>query len=163
MTNSDIEKNILVNYDVFLIEQLIIFEEIKNVVDELVQNYENNYKAYYSQKLDKQNKIAYETALEEIEKIKKKLTQISEFLEIFGVLTQRMVVEDLEILDLFKMENKELKVLKNTAQNTESASEPLKENYRTEYETNFLTLFGKIIFVIIIFVIAYIQIKNRRK
>lgn len=163
MTNSDIEKNILVNYDVFLIEQLIIFEEIKIVVDELVQNYENNYKAYYSQKLDKQNKIAYETALEEIEKIKKKLTQMSEFLEIFGVLTQRMVVEDLEILDLFKMENKELKVLKNTAQNTESASEPLKENYRTEYETNFLTLFGKIIFVIIIFVIAYIQIKNRRK
>lgn len=163
MTNSDIEKNILVNYDVFLTEQLIIFEEIKMVVDELVKKYENNYKAYYSQKLDKQNKIAYETALEEIEKIKKKLTQISEFLEIFGVLTQRMVVEDLEILDLFKMENKELKVLKNTAQNTESASEPLKENYRTEYETNFLTLFGKIIFVIIIFVIAYIQIKNRRK
>lgn len=163
MTNSDIEKNILVNYDVFLIEQLIIFEEIKIVVDELVQNYENNYKAYYSQKLDKKNKIAYETALEEIEKIKKKLTQISEFLEIFGVLTQRMVVEDLEILDLFKMENKELKVLKNTAQNTESASEPLRENYKTEYETIFLTLFGKIIFVIIIFVIAYIQIKNRRK
>ena len=57
MTNSDIEKNILVNYDVFLIEQLIIFRN-KSWVDELVQNYENNYKAYYSKNwIKKQNSL----------------------------------------------------------------------------------------------------------
>lgn len=163
MANNDIKKNILLNYDVFLIEQLIIFNELKNGVNEKIENYKNNYIAYYSNNLDEKNKIAYEKALEEIEEIKKGLEELSELLETFGMLTQKMVLEDLEILDLFKMENKELKQLKTKIKNTESATKPLKENYKTEYETNFLMVFGKMIFVIIIFVIAYIQIKNRRK
>jgi hypothetical protein len=163
MVNNDIEKNILLNYDVFLIEQLIIFEEIKNGVDKKIKNYKNNYTAYYSNNLDEKNKIAYEEALEEIAEIKKGLEQLSELLEIFGMLTQRMVLEDLEILDLFKIENKDLKELKNNIENSGNASKPLKENYKTEYETSFLMVFGKIIFAIIIFVIAYIQIKNRKK
>lgn len=162
MADNSIENNILLNYDVFLIEQFIIFEEIKNAVDEKIKNYKNNYKAYYLHDLDEKNKIAYEKALEEIEKIKKDLNQISELLEIFGILTNRKVLEDLEILEIFKIENKELKKLKHKVQNTESASKPLKENYKSEYSTNFLILFGKILFAVIIFVIAYIQIKNKK-
>lgn len=162
MANSEIENNILLNYDVFLIEQAIILDEIKKTIDEKVAEYETSYKAYYSHDLDKNNKIAYEKTLEEIETIKTKLNTMSELLEIFGVLTQRFIDEDLEILEIFKFENEELKALKNNAKNTGDASKPLKENYKHEYQTNFLTLFAKVIFVIIIFVIAYIQIKNRK-
>lgn len=162
MVDKSIEDNILLNYDFFLIEQAILYDEIKEIVDDKINKYKNNYKAYYSHDLDEKNKIAYEKALEEIEKIKTDLSKISELLEIFGVLTQKMISEDLEILEILKIQNKELKTALNNTENTESASKPLKENYKHEYKSNFLMLFTKVIFAVIILVIAYIQIKNRR-
>ena len=162
MSDKTIEDNILLNYDVFLIEQAILFDEIKEIVDEKINIYKNNYKAYYSHDLDETNKVAYDKALEEIEKIKTDLNKMSEFLEVFGLLTQKMIGEDLEILEILKIQNKELKGGLHSAKNTESASKPLKENYKHEYRTNFLMLFTKVIFAVVILVIAYIQIKNRR-
>lgn len=161
MADKSIEDNILLNYEGFLIEQAIFFDEIKEIVDDRINTYKTNYKAYYSHDLDEQNKLAYDKALEEIEKIKTDLSKMSEFLEIFGVLTQRMIAEDVEILEILKIQNKELKEALNNIKNQQDASKPLKENYKHEYRSNFLMLFTRFIFAIIILVIVYIQIKNR--
>ena len=162
MADKSIEDNILLNYEGFLIEQAIFFDEVKEIVDDRINTYKNNYKAYYSHDLDEQNKLAYDKALEEIEKIKRDLSKMSELLDIFGLLTQNMVDEDIEILEILKIQNKELKEALHKTQNVESSSKPLKENYKQEYRTNFLMLFTRFIFAIIILVIAYIQIKNRK-
>ena len=162
MADKNIEDNILLNYEGFLIEQAIFFDEVKEIVNDRINTYKNNYKAYYSHDLDEKNKLAYDKALEEIEKIKTDLSKTSEFLEIFGVLTQKMIAEDVEILEILKIQNKEFKTALNNTENTESASKPLKENYKHEYKSNFLMLFTKVIFAVIILVIAYIQIKNRQ-
>lgn len=162
MTNKSIEDNILLNYEFFLIEQAMLFDEIKMIVDEKINTYKNNYKAYYSHDLDQKNKLAYEKALEEIEKIKRDLSKMSELLDIFGLLTQNMVGEDIEILEILKIQNKELKEALHKTQNVESSSKPLKENYKHEYKTNFLMLLVKFIFAAVILIIAYIQIKNRK-
>lgn len=162
MADKSIEDNILLNYEGFLIEQAIFFDEVKEIVDDRINTYKNNYKAYYSHDLDEQNKLAYDKALEEIEKIKRDLSKMSELLDIFGLLTQNMVGEDIEILEILKIQNKELKEALHKTQNVESSSKPLKENYKQEYRTNFLMLFTRFIFAIIILVIAYIQIKNRK-
>lgn len=162
MANKSIEDNILLNYEEFLIKQANFFDEIKERVDAKINTYKNNYKAYYLHDLDEKNKIAYDKALEEIEKIKTDLSKMSENLEVFGVLTQKMVAEDVEILEILKIQNEELKEALNNTKNQEGASKPLKENYKHEYRSNFLMLFTKFIFAIIILVIAYIQIKNRR-
>ena len=87
---------------------------------------------------------------------------MSEFLEIFGMLTQQMVGEDMENLEMLKFQHEEVKAQLNTVKNKGSASKPLKENYKSEYRSNFLMLFSKVIFSVIILVIAYIQIKNRK-
>lgn len=162
MTDNSVENNILLNYEGFLIEQAVFFEEIKRTVHEKIRSYKTNYKAYYSHDLDRNNKIAYEKALEEIEKVKTDLNKMSEFLEIFGMLTQQMVGEDMENLEMLKFQHEEVKAKLNTVKNKGSASKPLKENYKNEYRSNFLMLFLKVIFSVIIFVIAYIQIKNRK-
>ena len=70
MANNDIKKNILLNYDVFLIEQLIIFNELKNGVNEKIENYKNNYIAYCSNNLDEKNKEQKRKRLKEIEEIR---------------------------------------------------------------------------------------------
>lgn len=162
INNSELKNNILLNYDVFLLEQYELLKEIKNIVEEKITSYKNNYKAYYLNDLDARNKTAYDNALEELAKIKTDLNKISEVLEIYGVLTQEIIAEDLELLELLKFQNEELKALKNKVQNTENASKPLKENYNSEYRKNFLWTLLKVVFAIMIFVIAYIQIKNRR-
>lgn len=162
VTNNKLRNNILLNYDSFLLEQYELLKEIKNIVEEKITIYKNNYKAYYLNDLDKRNKIAYDNALAEIEKIKTDLNKISEAMEIYGILTQEIIAEDLELLELIKIQNEELKALKNRVQNTGNASKPLKENYNNEYKTNFLWLLLKVVFAIMLFVIAYIQIKNRK-
>ena len=162
MADENIEDNILYEESRILIEQAKLFNEIKEKVDDKINIYKNNYKAYYSHDLDEQNKLAYDKALEEIEKIKIDLSKISEILENYGVLTEKIIIEDVEILDILQIQNKELKEVLNNTKNQEGASKPLKENYKHEYRSNFLMLFTKFIFAVIILVIAYIQIKNRK-
>ena len=77
-----LKNNILLNYDSFLLEQYELLKEIKNIVEEKIANYKNNYKAYYLNDLDARNKTAYDNALAEIEKIKTDLNKIREVLEI---------------------------------------------------------------------------------
>lgn len=161
MADKSVEDNILLNYEGFLIEQAIFFDEIKEIVADKINTYKNNYKAYYLNDLNETNKLAYDKALEEIEKIKTDLSKISDLLENFGVLTQKMIAEDVEILEILKIQNKELKEALNNTKNQQGASKPLKENYKHEYRSNFLMLFTRFIFAVIILVIAYIQIKNR--
>jgi len=162
MVNGDVIKDkIAANYDNFLLEQYELFKEVKESVSEKIQTYENNYKAYYLNNLDKDNKIAYEIALEEIAQMKTALNEMTELLEIFGAFTEETMAVDLDVLEFLKSQNARLKELKNEMKNKGNASGPLKDNFSSEYKSTFLTVFLKFLFLLIIFIIVYIQIKNK--
>ena len=153
--------NILLEYDIFLINQAKLVHTLMDTIKEQLKKYKNSYKAYFLDNLSPEKKIAYEKNLEEIQTINSELKIIAEILNDYGIIAQEITGDNLEKLRMYKINNEQLKVLVNKMKSNQSSSEPQKENYSKQYEMSFLYLIGYVFLFIAIGVITYIQISNK--
>lgn len=160
-TREEMRKNILLNYENFLIEQRKIFTTITTGIRSIVANYKNSYKAYFMDDLNAEKKMDYEINLEEINATRRELSISNELLEIFGIIMEEETVNNLERLHQYKIDNERLKELEKQIKDSDDASKPQKENFGKQYQYGFLTLLSYIVLLIGIIVIAYIQTTNR--
>ena len=113
--------------------------------------------------LNPEKKSAYQLDLAEIAGIRQNLVTINEFLELFGIITEEVTLENLERLQQYKFDNARLKELEKKIKNSDDASKPQKENFAKEYQYKFVIFLAYIVLLIGIIVIAYIQISNRKQ
>lgn len=161
MNKEEMRENILLNYDLFLDEQKMMYQDVKNKVSPLLESYIKNYKDYFSNDLDSASQKAYQKNIEEIDIVKNEIQNLNDILEFFGLTTEEMMVEHIETLQFLRDQNDYLKNAENNVENINESSGPQKENFNKKYRYTFLIVLAKLIFIIAVFVIAYIQIKNR--